>query len=400
VPFFTAARLERRAGALTETGTGYEGIHSIPWAMHSKATSKANQTMVLLGNRIDALVRLGQDQQTIGIPIGPDTSLVIAEMIMQKCDAYLVNQVSGVQGFRFIDDFELSFMSQAEAEHAHYKLEACLSDYELALNPKKTSIRELPLPLEARWATELKRAKPRKPQAQQAADLAHLFDIAFALHEEYPGEAVLQFAISLLQYEAIHIQNWSLFQKLLMLCSLPEPACFQGAIRQIVQRINAGLTGLIPEISDIANSLIVTHSPLRHSSEVANAAYACLALGLTIGDTAVDAISRCDDSVVALLALDCEQRNLTTKPLDKTLWSNHMNADGLYDEFWLLAYEANVKAWLPNPGGVDFVAADPGLSAGIEKAAPKSRLQVARVLLGFFLAGLAALLSLASLGAE
>jgi hypothetical protein len=172
----------------------------------------------------------------------------------------------------------------------------------------------------------------------------------------------LQFAISLLQYEAIHIQNWSLFQKLLMLCSLPEPACFQGAIRQIVQRINAGLTGLIPEISDIANSLIVTHSPLRHSSEVANAAYACLALGLTIGDTAVDAISRCDDSVVALLALDCEQRNLTTKPLDKTLWSNHMNADGLYDEFWLLAYEANVKAWLPNPGGVDFVAADPNFS--------------------------------------
>jgi hypothetical protein len=26
VPFFTAARLERRAGALTEAGTGYEGM--------------------------------------------------------------------------------------------------------------------------------------------------------------------------------------------------------------------------------------------------------------------------------------------------------------------------------------------------------------------------------------
>jgi hypothetical protein len=166
----------------------------------------------------------------------------------------------------------------------------------------------------------------------------------------------------LLQYEVIHPQNWPLFQKLVMLCSLPEPASFPIAIRQIVQRVNLGLTDLIPEIAEIASSLITTHSPLRHSSEVANAAYACLALGLTMSDTAVDEISLCDDPVVALLALDCEQRNLTSKPLDKTLWSTHMNGDGLYDEFWILAYEANVKAWLPNTGGMDFVAADPNFS--------------------------------------
>ena len=132
-------------------------------------------------------------------------------------------------------------------------------------------------------------------------------------------------------------------------------------VRQIVQQMNAGLTGLIPEISDIANSLIVTHSPLRHSSEVANAAIA-LALGLTMSEAAVDAISKCDDPVVALLALDCEQRNLTAKPLDKTLWSSHMNADGLYEEFWLLAFEANIRAWLPNSGSIDFVAEDPNFS--------------------------------------
>jgi hypothetical protein len=76
----------------------------------------------------------------------------------------------------------------------------------------------------------------------------------------------------------------------MMLCSLPEPACFPGAIRQIVLWVNSGQVGLIPEIAQIANSLIVTHSPLRHSSEVANAAYACLALGLTMEDAAVDAI--------------------------------------------------------------------------------------------------------------
>jgi hypothetical protein len=91
---------------------------------------------------------------------------------------------------------------------------------------------------------------------------------------------------------------------------------------------------------------------------VANAAWACLALGLRLGDKAADLISQCDDPVVALLALDCEAHGLVSKPLDKTLWSSHMTPDALYDKYWLLAYEANVKNWLPSVGGRDHVAND------------------------------------------
>jgi hypothetical protein len=57
------------------------------------------------------------------------------------------------------------------------------------------------------------------------------------------------------------------------------------------------------------------------------------------------------DPVVALLALDCERHGLVSKPLDKTLWSLHMTPDALYDEHWLLSYEANIKNWLPSVGG-------------------------------------------------
>ena len=35
-----------------------------------------------------------------------------------------------------------------------------------------------------------------------------------------------------------------------------------------------------------------------------------------------------------------------------------MNGDALYEKHWLLAYEANVKGWLPNGGGTDYVAND------------------------------------------
>ena len=36
-----------------------------------------------------------------------------------------------------------------------------------------------------------------------------------------------------------------------------------------------------------------------------------------------------------------------------------MNQDELLGNQWLFAYEVNVKGWLPFPGGIDYVLADP-----------------------------------------
>jgi hypothetical protein len=354
-------RLGMRYVLQTDINRFYGSIytHSIAWALHTKTTAKANRALTLLGNKIDYWVRMGQDQQTVGIPIGPDTSLVLAELIMHRCDDALLAKLPRIKGYRFIDDYELSFQTRTEAEDAYHILETCLSEYELALNAKKTEISELPLPLEKRWATELKLFSFRNSQAGQAADLSNYFSKAFSLHAEYPGDSVLQFAIASLRSVSIVPANWAMFQKLLLLCVVPEPASLPYVLEQIIARKNAGAGPILGELEEIVNDLIQSHSSLKHSSEVANAAWACLALGLHLGDKSVDAISQCDDPVVALLALDCERQGLLSKPLDKTLWSAHMTADALYDEYWLVAYEANCKGWLPSIGGVDHVAADP-----------------------------------------
>lgn len=305
---------------------------------------------------------MGQDQQTVGIPIGPDTSLLMAEIIMQRCDAILMSKLPNLKGHRFIDDYELSFQTRTAAEDAFHILDACLADFELALNPKKTQVLELPLPLEAPWATEIKNFSfSRSSQPGQSADLNNYFGKAFALHSSNPGEAVLSFAVARLRGLKIHSGNWPLFQRLLLLCAIPEPASFPYVLEQIISRKNKGAATLVPELEEVANELIIRHSLHRHSSEVANAAWACLALSLRLHDAAVDAISKCDDSVVALLALDCEQHRLVSKPLDKSIWSSHMTGQALYDKHWLLAYEANVKKWLPSLG-VDHVDEDESFS--------------------------------------
>jgi hypothetical protein len=68
--------------------------HTIPWALHTKAVAKvkkrkAHMTPRYFGNILDARCMGAQDGQTIGLPIGPDTSHIIAEIIGVAIDTRL-----------------------------------------------------------------------------------------------------------------------------------------------------------------------------------------------------------------------------------------------------------------------------------------------------------------------
>ena len=67
--------------------------HVIPWAVHGKEEAKKNQkkkTAKYFGNILDNKSMGLQGWQTIGIPIGPDSSHVIAEVIGTTIDTDLV----------------------------------------------------------------------------------------------------------------------------------------------------------------------------------------------------------------------------------------------------------------------------------------------------------------------
>ncbi|MBJ8815885.1 RNA-directed DNA polymerase [Citrobacter freundii] len=348
----------------TDISRFYHSIytHSISWALHGKKFSKVNRRLDSLGNKLDYLVSQGQDGQTVGIPIGPDTSLVIAELLMHDVDKNLSKELPGVKGHRFIDDYELSFTSRDEAERAYHILNTNLSEFELALNTKKTQILPLPVRLEEHWVSELRRFQIRENEHSQSVDLEAYFSLSFELYNQYPNESVLQWAISCLRSVNVARNNWSLFQHLLMLCVAPEPACLPFVLEQILLRKRMLPDVLEGELTLLLNNLIVAHAELRHSSEVANALWGCLALRLKINVDAVNKISICRDSCIALLALDCEHQGLTEKALDKSIWEDYLNTDALYGDQWLLAYESNFKGWLKSRKDPMYVEKDPNFS--------------------------------------
>jgi hypothetical protein len=142
--------------------------HSIPWALHTKITAKAKRhDKKLLGNRLDALVRKTQHDQTIGIPIGPDSSVIIAEIIGTEIDRYLRDKIPDLVGYRYVDDMYFYFDDQAKAEICLKEIQHIFKELELQINIEKTSIKNLPCGIEDEWVIALRTFVIRQSQRVQ-----------------------------------------------------------------------------------------------------------------------------------------------------------------------------------------------------------------------------------------
>lgn len=121
--------------------------HSIPWAVLGKEEAKRRFNNNTLNSHwsahLDRYTRNCNQRQTVGLPIGPDTSRIISEIILSRLDFELCEKGSGLSTNQInhsIDDYQFGLMDSAAAENAEAKFVRALSRYELQLNDFKTNI--------------------------------------------------------------------------------------------------------------------------------------------------------------------------------------------------------------------------------------------------------------------
>ncbi len=327
--------------------------HSIPWALHGKKEAKATKRNpkrdeILMGNKLDTLVRSGQDGQTLGIPVGPDTSLVIAEIVTSAVDEELQNEYQGkIEGFRYYDDYELVFDTSSEAEKALDSLQRHLGQYELVLNPRKTEILNLPCQLEATWVHKLRTFIIRKGSAQRS-DLIYFFETVFEFAKSFPDEHVVKYALTRLYKENLGIidTNWSLVENLLFHAIMVEPGGIPAVARVLLEQKELGriIDGTL--VGKTFSALISKHGAKGNTSEVSWALWASLALNVKLDRGITKILGSIDDSVVAVLSLDVRDKGLLEDSnLDLKLWEQYMCVDELYGSQWLLSYEGQTRDW-------------------------------------------------------
>ena len=328
--------------------------HSIAWALHGKDFAREDKT--LYGNILDKRVRDTQDQQTGGIPIGPDTSFLLGEVMGSAIDIQLQNAIGELHGVRFIDDFYLYFQSLPDAERALAQLHKIAKTFELEIHDQKTEIITLPDEVEPTWKTELRAMEIRASGQPQSTDLVSLFNKGFELAKHFPTDHVLTYVAKQVSNTTIDPDNWVLAQALLLKTALTEPTML-SVLLEILEANAPFITDTGPLQVTVA-SLCAYHAPLQQGYEVAWALWLARQHHLMLPDDVADLIAEMDDDIVALVALDLRAAGYFSQFADLSRWENFMTSQDLYTEHWLLAYEAFDQGWLPSSNGTDYIAAD------------------------------------------
>jgi hypothetical protein len=343
--------------AVADISNFYSSIytHSIAWALHTKRVSKKKRfSNQLIGNSIDKRVGQTQDGQTLGIPTGPDSSFLIGEIILSAIDAQLPRQLKK-HSYRHVDDYEFGCKTYAEAEQSISILQELLTDFELELNPTKTKIVELPIPINEPWVRKLKSFQFGKGKHQRTK-LIDYFSVAFESFKDYRSDSVLRYAVSATGSTLFHKSAWDTYQNLLFQCLLAESGTAPFVTEQLLRHQKAGYKIDKVHLSQAIEQLILKYAPLGYSSEVSGAIWLGLVFKLRFSLKAVEALRRMQDSVVAIMTLDAQAKGLISNSFDFPDWRTLMHVDELRGTHWLLAYEANVKGWLPSVGGGDHVS--------------------------------------------
>ncbi len=171
----------------------------------------------MLGNLIDEAVRNTQDQQTIGIPVGPDTSDFDFRAIRSSYRSSVAFGESRLVSLRFVDDCYPYFATRSEAESALAELHRIAGYFAVEINPAKTiAIKDLPESIQAGWKTGI--AGPSLLGLEyERPDLLALFSSAFDNAAKYPGNNVLKFAVKQSTAHTVSGDNWELFESFLLL---------------------------------------------------------------------------------------------------------------------------------------------------------------------------------------
>lgn len=297
--------------------------------------------------------------QTNGIPIGPDTSLLIAETLLCKVDAELAKL--NIAGLRYVDDYELVFDNQAQALEGLSIFQEVLLGFELHLNPAKTKILPLPQRIEETWVDTLKGFVLEPSSASFKSQLIHFFDTAFELSHAFPDTGVLKYAAG----RVANIRTWKahyeVAEDLLVQAARVEAGALPVVLNTILRQPVENDTKK-ERRRNLLLKTIVEHAPQRHSSEVAWSVWGCIAQGFKLSTESLRLLVKMEDSVCALVALHARSLGLTESPAELDSLATALTSGELYDSRWMLAYEAALRGWLVPPDGKDFVGTDVNFS--------------------------------------
>lgn len=343
--------------------------HAISWSLLGKEIAKKyykktndeldslvgsgdiNAILYKFADDLDIAVRACQDKQSVGIPIGPDTSHIISELITCRIDNDFQNQFSylDVKGCRYYDDYYFFVNTKDEADIVIKGLQKILNSYQLEINDKKVEVKEFPLSFENEWVTDLHRFEFKSTNLTNS--LKHYFSLLWGIGERNYSRTDWIFKYALRTFEfgstAITKESWSIFENLLLKTALIQPAVLDIVAKILIKYEEFIDDKSLIKIKTLIDSVIKVHAPINHNFETSWALWIAKRFKIEIEKTVATEVIATNDpiSILILLCLDKVDGLVKDNP-DYTCIEQQLDNNVLFSELWILAYESVRKGWL------------------------------------------------------
>jgi hypothetical protein len=322
--------------------------HAIPWAIYGKTWAKGNRGIAHYGNLIDLLCRNSQDGQTIGLPVGPDTSRLIAEVIASAVDVKLREKlkVTGRDASRYIDDYTISGVDDQSGAGLIAALRQSAALFELELNNDKSAIFPTSVRQNTGWKQAVRAHVPRGIPDYTA--IQHFFYEVGQVCDTHPEINVEKYALQNARSAFVRAGDWKRIQSNLINANRRNSSLISFLVEILILRqvergdVDSG------NIKDFVEHRIPVLARANRTGEIIWLLFLAIRLDIVLPATRLAPLFELENAMVALLVTHANSRQLITGAIDLQIWNRSLNSDGLKGPMWLYAYESVVQAI--NPG--------------------------------------------------
>ena len=333
--------------------------HSIPWAAYGKEKVKRSLRTYdgSLGDRLDTLVRSCNRNQTVGLPIGPETSRILAEIISSRIDDdffNIKNEIPIASVDRLQDDWTVGASSLEASENILSVISRCYREYGLEINGSKTSVSHILASRQDDWKSEISAFLSHRRGGLHRSRLDEFLKLSLRLQIESPGAPVLNYTLSIIEGMDVLFNDIEVLESFLLKASVVSPSSMDRICR-IILNIDHTSGGLSKDrLVKRFTALVERNFENGSIFEVLWILYILRGLKKPIKSARIMKYAGgVNSSAVRLLLLDMTSRGLCTTPAPIGLWENEINEERILSDWsWLSAYEGIRHGWLADKNNV------------------------------------------------
>ncbi|MEM9288961.1 MAG: RNA-directed DNA polymerase [Pseudomonadota bacterium] len=349
---FTAERRKKLAASRfivkTDISRYFPSIytHAIPWAVHGKSAAKKDRNSAsdtIHANQLDFIVRQAQDQQTVGIPVGPDTSRIISEIIGSAIDRHFLTRAgSDSNAIRLVDDVYIGASTHDEAESLLTLYRDSIREFELDINENKTRVFSSKIDLEPFWPVGIRRELESFINDKgdfSKHDLTTYLDEIIRLTNQQDDDGIIKYSIRKIDELGLWGSYWDELEPFLIRVAINFSHGFDYVANVIVWRDM--IWGVDKNLwSKVCNEVVKYHAPLGNDSEVMWACWLLNEIDGELEDSLAKTILQRCSPLCSLMTVHLAERSLITGSFSKKNVIQRIGSDPMVSSCWLLSYEA------------------------------------------------------------